>query len=49
LGTAESRSEILGNFLSVVLEKAGKDQQGRSCDKDLLRKVREGIKQNKEG
>jgi len=52
LGTAESRSEIPVKFWSVVLGKAGKDQQVQSCEKDLLRRVREVtnfVKQNKEG
>jgi hypothetical protein len=33
LETSESRSEIPGKFLNVVLEKDGKDQLDRSCEK----------------
>jgi len=52
LGTVESSSEIPERFWRVVLEKVGKDQQDRSCDKYLLQRVSEGtnfVKQNKEG
>jgi hypothetical protein len=31
--TSGSRSEIPGTILSVVLEKDGEDQLGRSCEK----------------
>ena len=33
LDTSESRSEILGKFLNVVLEKDGEDRLDRSCEK----------------
>ena len=31
--TLRNGSEIAGNFLNVVLGKAGKDQQDRSCER----------------
>jgi hypothetical protein len=33
LDTTEGRSEILGKFWNVVLEKDGEDQLDRSCEK----------------
>jgi len=54
LDTSESRSQIHGEFLNVVLEKEGKDQLDLSCEKLRMTKSQGGNEnptnnKNKEG
>ena len=42
LGTSESRLQIPGNFINVMLEKDGDDQLERWCEKSSITRSQEG-------